>query len=444
MFFRRAGMRCLAAAAVLAAGAATATGAEAVDLAARYVDPINGFSLRPPAGAERSRETSPSRLVRWSVRDAKTGAIAWTLTVRKESSPDPGVTLKSYAEALEKSLTRRPETRVESVMPAKLLGKDAIYVRTEQGAKARRWQYELWVLADAKRFLVVSVNGPLGLKDLLESVGRTVTATLKLTDPKTLAEARKVNLKRGLDLLQGVTNEKLAAAVSGEPRWYLYRKAGRDIGFMHVAEQMGRPGLAKGLEVRTFAQLELAGGQVMHLRREMFATADRATEKWSEQVRIFQGGKVVRTMSESGSASAGTIVCEVTSAGKSDKRAKALSGATAAHYLPRAMAGLLPRLVDRSEAGAWAFAGYTTSANDFDMRTFTIVGPEQVTVGAQTHQAVRAEDQVAADAGAATLHVDDKGALLRMRTDVGITMELSTRSAITRRFANAEALVRSR
>ena len=424
--------------------AAAGLPADEVKLAPRYIDPQNGFSLRPPAGADRSRTYSPSRLVHWSTRDATTGAVALTLTVRKESGPDAGVTLKAFCEALAARLSRQDDVRVESVVPARLLGKDALYVRMESGQKARRWQYELWVLADPKRFLVLSVNGPLGERDRLESIGRAVAASLQLTDPKSLAALRATNLRRGSDLLKALTAAKLASAVSAEPRWYLYSRAGRDIGFMHVAERMIGRGPAEGLEVRTFARLELKGGQIMHIRRTMFTTADRSAESWTEVVQIRGDGKVTRTMSESGSAAGGTIVCKVTAGGKSNTRKKAFSGPAAEHYLPRALAIVLPRLVDLTQAGAYAFAGYTTAANDFDMRTFTVMGPEKVTIGAKAVDAVLACDQVAADAEAATLHVRDDGVLLRMETAVGIAMELTTRSAVLRRYAGAEALIAGR
>jgi len=73
-----------------------------------------------------------------------------------------------------------------------------------------------------------------------------------------------------------------------------------------------------------------------------------------------------------------------------------------------------------------------------------VVGPETVTLGAQSHEAIRLTDQLAADAEPATLHVQPGGKLLRMRTAGGLTMELSTHSAIRRRYSDADTLVRPR
>ena len=426
---------------VLALGGAAAEAAQ-VELGPRYIDPKNGFSLRPPAGAGRLREFPV--LVRWNVRDPKTNAVAWTVAVRKEPAPKPGVNVQAFAKQLSAALDRRSDVKVRSVTPGRLLGKDAVYVQTERGGRARRWQTEVWVLADAQRFLALSVNGPLAGKDRLNAAMRDISATLRLIDPATLAAARKENLARGLELLGGVSLGKLQAAVAKEPRWYLCRRVGRDVGFLYVAERIVRRGSASGIEVRTVARLTLRGGQVMVLRRTLFAPADRGSEKWTESAHVYRARKVLRRMSEEGTSSGGRIVCTVSAGGKADKRTKQMPPPTAGHYLPRALAMLLPRLVDLGAARAYAFAGYTTAANDFDLRTFTVVGPETVTLGAQSHEAIRLTDQLAADAEAATLHVQPGGKLLRMRTAGGLTMELSTHSAIRRRYTDADTLVRPR
>jgi hypothetical protein len=423
-------------------GYALTRAAAEIELGPRYIDPTHGFSLRPPAGADRSREFSTKRLVRWSVRDAKTGAIAWTLTVRKEPPPKAGVSLKAFAQELSAGLSAQSDVRVESSRCGRLVGKDALFLRTEHGQKTRRWQTEVWVLADETRFLVLSVGGPLGEKEHLEAAVREVAATLRLTDPKALAAARKENLARGLTLLKELKLEQLAAVAAEQPSWYLYRRGGQDVGFLYVAERIAPGQPAKGLEVRTVARLELKGGQVMHLRRLLFTTADRAKESWTETARVYRGGKSIHRMSEEGSRQGGMIVCKVASGGKTNTRRKEVPAVTAEHYLPRAIALLLPRLVKLSVPQAYAFAGYTTAANDFDMRTFTVLGPEKITLGAQTHEAVRVTDQMAADAEAATLYVQGDGKLLRMRTGVGLTMELSTPSAVLRRFPDAESIVK--
>ena len=413
-----------------------------VELGSRYIDPQNGFSLRPPAGGERVREFSRARLVRWVMREKRTRAIAWMLTVRKEPITKPAQGVKGYAKQLWARLEAAPGVRVESVRIADAAGKEAFHVLYQRNDKVVRWQHDLYIRADSARYLVLSIEGPPDGREQLETAFNEVSATFRLIDRVSARQARKANLARGAALLKGLTRQQLDAVAGGEARWYLYRRGGRDIGFCCVSAGAARSGPARGYEVRTFTRLPVAGGKVMHLRRTMFATADRSQERWTEVVRIRQGGKTVRTMEEIGTRQGAVITCRVIADGKSKKLSKPLPPVTAAHYLPRAFALLLGQLVDRKQLAAYTFASYTTAANDFDMRTFTVIGPERIVLGSKTVDAVRAADQVAADAEAAALHLGGDGTLLRMKTDVGVTMERSTRRAVLRRFGDADTLVK--
>ena len=62
--------------------------AEKIELGRLYIDPLNGFSLRPPVDTARTRTTASSRLVTWTRRDEKTGAVLWMLSVFLRSDPD--------------------------------------------------------------------------------------------------------------------------------------------------------------------------------------------------------------------------------------------------------------------------------------------------------------------------------------------------------------------
>jgi hypothetical protein len=429
-------------AAIVALLAAAAQAGADVQLASRHIDPKNGFSLRPPAGTDRRKGFSPSELVMWNWRDPKTGAIAWSFTVRREEAPRKGISLPALINALKTERSAWKDYRLVSVEAAKLQERDALHLRARRGGKALRWEYAVWVRADAARFLSLSITGPLNERDKLEAICRAVAATLRLTDPKAAAEARKENLANGRALLAALTDDKLLPAAGDKPQWFLYRRNDKDIGFMCVRGQAARQGGARGLEVNTAARLALADGQVMIVHRLMFTTADRTKETWAESVEMRRAGRTVRRLSEKGGLAGGTITCKITRGGKSRTRQKALPPVTAQHYLPRATALLLGRLVDLSKPRAYAFATYTTEAHAFDLRTFSVSGPEQITLGARTVQAVRATDQVAADRPPAALWLQADGALLRMRTSGGIIMERSTREAVRRRFPEADSIAR--
>ncbi len=430
--------------ALLALAASVATATAAVDLGPRHVDPANGFSMRPPVAVTKSGEVAVNRLARWVRRDEKTGAIAWTLTVRREPGPPEGKSVGEFAPILARRYAARKDVRVESVQPGRLAGRDALFVQLQSGAKARFWQTEARVLADEGHFLVVAVHGPLGIRDRLEEIRRETTSTLRLLDREALAAARRANLARGRDLLRSISPGDLTRAARAEDRWYLYRRDGKDAGFFHLATTRARRGLTSGVQVRTFARLELRTGQVMFVRRVLFATPDRSKERWSETARVYKHGALVKRMSETGQTEGGVISCTISDGSKSKARRKPIPPALAAHYLPRAFAPLLPRLVDLDTPSGYAFATYTTAANAFDQRTLTVAEPEKIVLGSGTEQAVRLTDRVAADAAAAVLHVRKNGTLLRMRLEEGLAMELAGRRAVLRRYEDAEKMIEAR
>ena len=426
------------AAAVTAASSSAPAGPGESKLGPRHIDPGNGFSLCPPAGAEPDRGVVTTRLARWVLRDAKTGAISWQLTVRKETGDANAVNMAALANQLAASLRSQPAIRVEKAAEAAVAGKPGVETGIIQGTASQRWQHELWAQRGPGEFLVLSISGALSLRSEMDDLLGLVAGTWQLTDPRKAAELREENLQRGADLLAAITPARLAGALAGEVQWFLYRRGASDIGFMRVTGKQAGAGLARGAEVSTLARLSLPDGQSVVINRVMFSSADRSTERWTETAQVLRDGKVIRLMSEAGQCEGGLIACTVTSDGKSATRKKPLAPATVRSYLPRAFAILLPKLVDLSKPAAYGFASYTTSANDFDLRTFTVIGPATVPAGSQSPQSVAASDQLAADAAPAALELTSDGALLRMSTDAGIVMEHSTRSAVLRRFPDAE------
>jgi hypothetical protein len=430
----------LAAAAMVTAAATSTPGAATAEskLGPRSIDPGNGFSLCPPDGAERDLAVSATRLARWVMRDARTGAIAWQLIIRKETVAGE-VTMAALASQLGDSLRKQPAVRVEKTAEATVAGKPGVEAAYTQSTAGQRWQHELWAQRGPGEFLVLSISGALSLRGEMEELLGLVAATWQLMDPRQQAELRKENLHRGADLLASVTPAKLAEAVAGEAQWFLYRRGESDAGFMRVTCKQAGAGQPQGAEVSTLARLNLPDGQSVVIRRVMFSSANRSTERWTENAEVLRGGKVIRRMSESGTCEGGLIACTVESDGKSATRKKALEPAAARNYLPRALAILLPKLADLSKPAAYGFATYTTSANEFDLRTFTVIGPATTApAGTQGPPAVEATDQLAADAAPATMSLTSDGTLLRMSTDAGIVMQRSTRSAVLRRFPDAE------
>jgi len=183
--------------------------------------------------------------------------------------------------------------------------------------------------------------------------------------------------------------------------------------------------------------LDLPGLDVRLMKHEMFVTPDQTVETWSKRVQI-GGDKSARVIDETALKQQDLLVCNSLEDRQTQTRKKKVPDKI---YLPQATGMTLPRLIDLKTPEAYAFAAYNSEQNDFDMRTFTVLGKETISFGGRNVEAIRATDQAAIDAEPATLLLDEKGRLLRMEAD-GLEMERSTEQAVLRRFPKAAAIVK--
>jgi hypothetical protein len=181
-------------------------------------------------------------------------------------------------------------------------------------------------------------------------------------------------------------------------------------------------------------------GKTLKLRRTMFTTADRSAETWLEVGRVESAGKKV-IMEEKGSLRGSRIDCQITVGPKTAKKKPAAIPKD--NYLPRAMAWLLRRMVNLKEPAPHAFATYNGQTGRFNLRTFTVVGPEEIEAGGRKVKAVRVTDQLTAETQAADMWVDMGGKLLIMNTADGLTMETASGKAVERRFPHAKETIKA-
>ena len=408
-----------------------------VELDKRYVDPMHGFSLRPPAGTERRREFSAAKLVSWALRDEKSGAVVWTLTVLQAVEGKPVTDLKPYAEALADKLRTEENFHMEKdFVLGPVAGKAAIDLRGLTGG-VQMWQRQVWVLAEPKRFLIVMISGSETMKAELDDVCSRVLATLQLSDPEEARQRQRKSIQRGQDFLAALNDAQFSAALEPGPTWFLLRMKDKDVGFRRVVEAPARVEGASGYKVTMWVLLDLPGLDVRLMKHEMFVTPDQTVETWSKRVQI-GGDKSARVIDETALKQQDLLVCNSLEDRQTQTRKKKVPDKI---YLPQATGMTLPRLIDLKTPEAYAFAAYNSEQNDFDMRTFTVLGKETISFGGRNVEAIRATDQAAIDAEPATLLLDEKGRLLRMEAD-GLEMERSTEQAVLRRFPKAAAIVK--
>ena len=432
----------LAAASVLCL-TACAPGQEAgeIKLASLYIDPVRGFSLRPPVGTTRSRATSANRLVVWTRRESPKAPILWRLSVygRTDKTYKPGGDLAAYGRALAKRLAKIEGFKAAAPRVIDLAGTKGINLRGLTAGKVQFWQRRVWVYLRGGKFLEVRISGPASARDKLDTIAEAVLKTLKITDPKDAQAQRKAALAGGAELLKALTDKKLTAALDTNDQWFLYRRGEQVIGFMLQKEAASKSAGKSGCRIKSWIMMKL-DGKTLKLRREMFTTADRSAETWLETGRVESAGKNV-IMEEKGTKSDLRIDCQITVGPRKIKNKPA--SAPKSNYLPRAMAWLLRRMVNLKEPASYAFATYNGRSGSFNLRTFTVVGPDEIEAGGRKVRAIRVTDQLTAETQAADMWVDLDGKLLIMNTADGLMMETASDKAVHRRFPQAMETVKA-
>jgi hypothetical protein len=427
----------LAAALLLAACSSLwAQSAPAVELDRRYIDPLHGFSIRPPAGAERARDPSTSRLVSWNLREK--GNIVWTLAVQQFVETQDKIDLPAYSKALVDKLKSDGRLNVSSCTLTKVADKPAIDL-CGTPAKLAFYQRQVWVQAEAGRFLVFQITGPQDMQAKLDDLLTASLVTAQFIDPQAAKAAREKSLAAGAELLKALTDQKMAAALHSQ-QWFVLQIKGKDAGFILRSDSAGRIQDVDGFQVTVWKYVQVEKDKPFLSKEVLLASANAATERWKMQQQIGAGGAETQSVAEDGMRVDSRIVCSVDYAGKVSSQKRTIPDVP---YLPRATGLLLPRLVDLGKPASYAFGTYVTESNDFDMRTFRVIGPEKVSQDGKVVDAIKCADQAAADSEEALLWLTDKGDLIRMEAPEGVVLQAATHEEVLRKFPSADTLLKA-
>lgn len=386
-----------------------------------YVDSLHGFALRPPRDTVRVRETSSRRLVAWINRDEKTEAVRWTLEVFVTVHEPTSMPAEEYASLLADELNKAGQFKVESKWVGSAAGKTTMNFRGLWSGQVKLWRVQTWVQASPLENLVLSISGSPSDKPQLETVLKDAVASLKLFDPAQAREARMKSLLNGADALSDLNDVKLGKILSREPAYFLVRAEGKTMGFLKISETPAMREKVQGVLVVRLGALKPPDEPPRLTREELFATPDRMVERWHRistedqpPVKIFQEGEKTGTRLRVQTGAEGQ-------APRLDQQE--LPTALRNAYLPMAFDVLVPRLIERKPGRAYGFAIYNSAIRNFEMRTILVVGPELVSVGGREIKAVRLNDQMAIDSPPASVWVDDRGTVLKIVGDNGVTLE---------------------
>jgi len=412
-----------------------------VKLASPYIDPVRGFEIRPPVGTTCSRITSANRLVSWTMRKSPSAPILWRLSLysRTVETFKPGDDLLALGRSLVARLAATDGFKAASPRLIDAAGTKAVNMRGQTTGKIRFWQRRVWIPLGGTKFLEVRISGPDSDRDRLDDIASAVLKTLKITDPKVAKARRKAALASGASLLESITDAKLKSALNKSDQWYLYRRDDKAIGFMLTRESIAAVSGKSGCRIESWVMMTF-DSKTMKLHRNMFASADRSIERWRETAAVKSASQNVR-MTEVGAKNGARVDCEITVGDR--KVAQKPQAAPADNYLPRGMAWLLRRIADLENSGAYAFATYNGRKGTFNLRTFTVIGSDDIELGGRKTSAVRVTDQLTAEAQAVDMWVDSSGNLLVMKTSDGLVMEAASEKSVARRFPDAGKIIRA-
>ena len=114
--------------------AAQTTAQPGVELGKRYFNLAEGYSLCPPAGANRVPDPGAGHTVVWAVADQRTGAAAWVLAAARMSTRVTEKDLKTFAEKAFREGREKGNITVESCEVIRAAGRPAVDLRGSRRA----------------------------------------------------------------------------------------------------------------------------------------------------------------------------------------------------------------------------------------------------------------------------------------------------------------------
>ena len=408
-----------------------------LELDQRYVNSVWGFSFQPPAKTQRGVDVENASRLNWMRFQDKTGALMWTLGVSRVSLDKAPDDLDKLAGALAKELVVQETFEVDKRQVGRAAGMKVIHLRGRNGVNPHR---QSWLQTAPSQFLVFRIGGPDEIFARLDKVLDLSLESVKLIESG--GAARKQTLSGGAKVLDQLTADRVAMAIRPEPQWFLLWHQGKKAGFMRVVEAAKTLRGMDGYAVRSWSLVELPKAPVRLNRRESFVSSDRKYERWRDQWQV-GSGKTADNGAEDGMLHDNVLVCDIDPGGGQKVRSAEFHlKAEAEYYLPHVLGSLLPRLLDLSKSGSYAFSAYSGSRG-FDIRTVTVVGPVSITLGQAQVQAVKVLDQASDDVGPSTAYYSPKGDLLRLETPDALVMEASDAATVRKAYPKADAIVKA-
>ncbi|MBS3820327.1 MAG: hypothetical protein KGY81_01025 [Phycisphaerae bacterium] len=475
--------------AVLACG----TASNAQDRPRRFSDPLEGYSLMVPSGANRRTITRKQReqgtVAQWAITktdpQAQSPEITLALTVKRVVFARTRDSMKAWLEAdMSRAIAAEKGMRITGSQVIAIDGQPAVQIsgtgRVSGAADPQNGEArpdlvfrEAWVRTRVKTaagndgpggpsgataFLVVRLATLPRLN--IEALWRQVIGSLKLTDPAEALATFKAGADRAKNIVGRIRDRQtLADVLPGSPQWFLIHRNGKAIGWlmMQGGPEQKQDGMDWGL--RTYALSHLPKEPAQIKSRGAYTDKQFDTERWTTRVQIGSGAEST-LMTEKGlrlpektqrvtaegrrvTADISRVFVETRTGMDARSYTEALTPFSQSIYLPRIASLLLPKFVDLTEPAMYVFAEYTSTTDEFVMRCFEVVGPVTMRIGGRRIRAIKAIDRPNFNEEPRTLYLDAKGNVLRAERAGGYVRQAVPAERVLQTFPKAPGIIKA-
>jgi hypothetical protein len=391
-------------------------------LADALVDGSYGFSIRPPKGWQVIRQRSPERrgvvLLRMMNRTARNRTEELTL---KQTSTMRDVPMGEMLEKLHHALELEfSSVEVLSRQEQEITGRQGGLLATRFWRDGFRWlRLQAIIRLRPQSYYILLYNGPAEGRERSEVLFHLVLASLRLLEDRFTRPELEAALSAGQQWISSLGAEALTEAIVPE-RFVKFEVGGEAVGFVRIREAQGKSKDRLGVRIQERGWLYESGGRVRRRQSNMFIRDDLQAEKWKTSVTTLVPSAGSRSayleiaLEEGLREDDVLLTSQVYGWAQPTVQNPSLTVPQA--YLPRGLAGMLPRLVgDLSTPRRLAFVEFDHRRAEMSIHVVEMKGVGELPDGGTGREVYLIEHYEGPAAEPSSLYVDEAGHLLLMK-----------------------------
>ncbi len=391
-------------------------------LADAFVDGSYGFSIRPPKGWQVIRQRSSERrgivLLRMVNRPARNRTEELTL---KQTSTTRDVPMGEMLEKLHHALELEfSSVEVLSRQVQEITGHQGGILAVSFWRDGLRWlRLQAIIRLRPQNYFVLLYNGPVEGREKSEALFHLVLSSLRLLEDRFSKAELEAGLSAGQQWLSGLGAKDLRKALVAE-RFVKFEVGGEAVGFVRIREAEGKSKGHPGVRIQERGWLFESSGQARRLQSNTFVRDDLQEEKWKTSVTTLVPIRGPRPAHLDIALEEGIRADEVLLTSQVYEWAQPMAQnpavAVPRAYLPRGLAGMLPRLVgELSSPRRLVFVEFEHRRAEMGIRVLELKGVGEMPGGGSGGQVFLIEHSEGPAAEPSRLYVDEAGHLLMMK-----------------------------